>query len=58
MRHETWMERDERTPLEKMQQRIRSLEYQEAELVKRLQDVRDDKMKLSLQICGLLPADT
>jgi hypothetical protein len=56
MRHDTWMERDERTPLEKMQQRMSNLEYEERGLVQRLEETRQKKAKLALQITGLEPA--
>lgn len=46
MRHETWMECDERGPYEKKVQRIRSLRHQIADLESRLALLKADLEKV------------
>lgn len=41
MRHEPWMERDERTPGERRRDKLRSLKQQEADLSRQLSAVRE-----------------
>jgi hypothetical protein len=47
------MNKDERTPLRKQQDRVRALQDEEARLLQRLQEVRQEIGRLSLQITGL-----
>lgn len=56
MRHETWMERDERTPEQKRLGKLRSLRQQESDLMRemdaieaRLKKVREELYDPSVQ---------
>lgn len=50
MRHESWMERDERTPEEKRRDRLRSLRQQEAALVKEAAEIETRLQKLRIEL--------